>query len=92
MLRLTKVSPIPTAALREQLAGCKHCVVLEETCESSGVGDSVAAALQDVCSFSYLNLGDGFTTHGKIAQLHKLCGLDADSVAEHLQEVLKNEK
>ncbi|MBR4864980.1 MAG: 1-deoxy-D-xylulose-5-phosphate synthase [Oscillospiraceae bacterium] len=91
VLRLTKVSPIPTAALREQLAGCKHCVVLEETCESSGVGDSVAAALQDVCSFSYLNLGDGFTTHGKIAQLHKLCGLDADSVAEHLQEVLKNE-
>jgi deoxyxylulose-5-phosphate synthase len=73
------------------LSGCRHCVVLEETCDSSGIGASVAAALQDVCSFSLLNLGDGYTTHGKVTQLHKLCGLDADSVAEHLQEVLKNE-
>ncbi len=91
VLRLTKVSPIPAETLRSLLAGCSHCVIVEEACESSGIGEAAAAMLQDACRFTRLHLGTGFTTHGKIPQLHKLCGLDANAIAECVQEVLKHE-
>jgi len=91
VLRLGQIAPLPLEALGEALKGYRHCVILEETCDGAGIGDAVAAALQGVCAFSRLNLGNKFVTHGKIPQLHKLCGLDAASVAHHIQEVLSDE-
>ena len=40
---------------------------------------------------SSLNLGDQYVTHGNINQLYAHCGLDGQSVANHVQEVLSDE-
>ena len=36
------------------------------------------------------NLGTGFVTHGSVAQLQRLCGLDARSLCEKADEVCKH--
>ena len=37
------------------------------------------------------NIGDRFVEHGEIAELYRLVGIDAASLAKKAQEVLNNE-
>ena len=37
-----------------------------------------------------LNTGRGFVTHGSVAQLRSLCGLDAESIQKQVEEALSN--
>jgi deoxyxylulose-5-phosphate synthase len=47
--------------------------------------------LLDGISVDPVNLGDGFVTHGSVAQLYSHCGLDAASVADKIMEVVRRE-
>ena len=40
-------------------------------------------------SFTAFNTGTGFVTQGTVAELRRLCGLDARSIVEKTLEVLK---
>ncbi len=91
VLRLTKVAPLPAKELADALKNYRHCVIVEDVCNGSGVGDAIAANLTKVCCFTQINLGKTFTTHGTIPQLHKLCGLDGESIAAHIMGVLSDE-
>ena len=90
VIRLTRVEPLPISALEAALAGCKRAVVLEESCDGSCIYADIAWNLPHI-SFTGLNLGKQFTTHGSVEVLHRAYGLDPDSVARHVMEVLDRE-
>ena len=94
VIRLTTVKPLSVDAVVDALNGVKHVVILEEICEGSGIYADLAWQLREQlsdCKFSCINLGDRFVTHGAVTSLYKMCGLDSQSIAEHIQEVLKVE-
>ena len=89
VLRLLDVNPIPAEDLAK-LVKTGPVFVLEETHCNSGIKDAIAYALQGTPVFG-LNLGDRFVTHGSVNELLKQAGLDPESIATYIQEVLQNE-
>ena len=89
VIRLTKLAPIAFSALESALSGIQNVVIMEEAC--SGICDALSAQLQTSCKVTCVDLGSEFVTHGSIAQLHKKYGLDAESMAQKVREVLQNE-
>ena len=90
VVRLLCVSPIPVAELKQELNGVRKAIVLEETTSASGIGQVLSGVLDGI-SVDPVNLGDGFVTHGSVAQLYSHCGLDAASVADKIMEVVRRE-
>jgi len=82
---------------REQLAGniCgDHIFVVEETASNSGISETIAMCLRDCHIFSKvhaLNLGAEFVPHGAMNRLYQRSGLDCDSIADYIYEVLRHE-
>jgi 1-deoxy-D-xylulose-5-phosphate synthase len=90
VVRLTNIEPLPVAALEAVLSGYKCAVIVEETCDGSGLYEAIAWNLP-MCRFTHVDLGKRFTTHGNVDVLYKENGLDAASIAAHIQEVLTHE-
>lgn len=86
VIRLAEVAPLPVAELRRALTGIGKAVVIEETCDGSGLCEGISYHIPE-CSFTHINLGSEFVTHGSVAMLHKQCKLDAESVVAHIEEV-----
>jgi 1-deoxy-D-xylulose-5-phosphate synthase len=93
VLRLLTVAPVPVEEVCELAAPGKPVVLMEETQANCGIGEALAYALRRQMNVpvSTLNLGDQYVTHGNINQLYAHCGLDGQSVANHVQEVLSDE-
>lgn len=94
VLRLMQVAPLPTKEILEKLSGYKQVFVIEEIAAHCGIYEELAASIkanaQDIRVYGR-DLGNAYVTHGKLETLYKLYGLDADSVADYVQEALKNE-
>ena len=94
VIRILRVNPLPIEALESSLSGFKQALILEETCDGSGVYASLAWELKDRhpdCKLTHLDLGKEYVTHGNVSQLHRHYGLDAGAIVNHIQEVLKVE-
>lgn len=89
VIRLTQLAPISFSGLESALAGIRHVIIAEESC--GGIHEAVAWELGQDRSVSSIDLGSNFVTHGSIAQLHKQYGLDGESIAQKVKEVLSNE-
>ena len=94
VIRMTRIEPLPIEQLTHRLKAYKHVFILEETCEGAGISESLIASLSSCmtgCSFTKLDLGKRYITHGALDALYRHCGLDGVSVADRIQEVLKVE-
>jgi 1-deoxy-D-xylulose-5-phosphate synthase len=94
VLRLLSVAPLPVKQICEHLAESRRVVVIEETCTGSGICQDLAwelGKLDDNCRVSGMDLGENFVSHGSVDMLYKHHGLDAESIANYVQEVLKVE-
>ena len=95
VIRMTRIAPLPTIALQTELEGYNHILFVEETCNNSGIYAPVIMHLQKElpnCTFYYRNLGDNYVLHGAVEALYQHYGLDSESIAKYIQEVLKVEK
>jgi transketolase C-terminal domain/subunit len=91
VLRLLSVSPLPVVEVAKKLSACHHVVVLEETCTGSGIREALAWQLMKQvsdCRVDGIDLGSQYVTHGNIKNLYESHGLDAQSIANYVQEVL----
>jgi 1-deoxy-D-xylulose-5-phosphate synthase len=94
VLRLLRVNPLPMEEILPMIP--KNCpvIVAEEAGNGSGIRESLAWELccarpgQPVDS---INLGDCFATHGKMADLYRHYGLDAEGIANRVLKVIRNE-
>lgn len=90
VLRLTRLNPLPEAMLRALLGDCPRVLVVEETAATAGLGDALCRCLAPG-RVSSLNLGNEYVTHGSTGALYEKYGLDPESIAHTMQEVLKGE-
>lgn len=86
VIQLTALAPIDFDGLKSALTGIRNVIVAEES--SAGIHDAVAFALGENHNVSCVDLGCEYVTHGSVLQLHKKYGLDAESLAGKVKEVL----
>ena len=94
VLRLLSVCPLPMEEICSYLLPGKPVVVLEETNRTSGIGDSLSCEIRGRMGrvrVESINLGDAYVTHGNVQKLYEHYGLDPQSVANRVQEVLSDE-
>ncbi len=94
VLRLMRVSPLPTLDVLEQLGSCKEIVIAEEAVSASGIGQVLARELTQCnpeLKVHCLDLGNSFVTHGSMQELYHKHGLDAQGIAKTVTEVLRCE-
>lgn len=69
-------------------------LLVEDVVAMGSVGERVLAELAlegvRIKGAAQCNCGDGFVPHGTVSQLHSLCGLDAESVAQKAREVCRH--
>ena len=91
VLRLLTASHFNANEIHEKMAVDGPVIVLEEVCAGSGIKEALAWEIHKIdsnCRVYGIDLGSDFVTHGSINELYKLCGLDAQSVADFTKEVL----
>ena len=94
VVRIARADPLPLEELEKVLSAYRHVLIVEETCEGAGAHEAIAWELQKrlpQCTFTHLDLGRRFATHGSIDALYRYYGLDAESIAAHVREVLADE-
>ena len=95
VLRLLTVAPLPINQIIAQMSATPQVVVLEESCAESGIRQALAWELMHknpAMKINGIDLGHNYVTHGSVTELYEHYGLDSKSVADFVQEVLKNEK
>ena len=91
VLRLADLSDLNIGQIVAKTVGNK-LFVLEEVSGGTGISGELALKLSQAKSdiqVFFRDLGDRFIPHGSVNKLYEHCGLDAKSVAEYIQEVLK---
>ena len=92
-LRLLSVTDYSREELAAKVQG-KHVFVIEEVCAGSGISDEISMILnQRECNHRIhaIDLGNQFVTHGDTVSLYRMTGVDHESIANTVREVLRNE-
>ena len=91
LVKLGCICPNEYTLTMGSLAKTRRLIVAEEVCAAGCVGTEIsAAALQQglpLLGVRLLNLGDGIVTHGSVAQLRRLCGIDAKAIVDAALEL-----
>ncbi|MTQ97332.1 1-deoxy-D-xylulose-5-phosphate synthase [Pseudoflavonifractor sp. BIOML-A6] len=91
VVKLNTITPIDVDAVSKSVSRTGRLLVAEEAAEANCVGQRLlsALALRGAAPgrAALCNLGRSFVTHGSVAQLHKLCGLDGRSLYQKALEV-----
>ena len=82
VLRLTGLHDLSSVDLSQW----KKVIVLEDVYNSCSVYESLAAQNPGV-HVAGLNFGDGYITHGNLSQLYTHYAMDAEGIAQFVQEV-----
>ncbi len=94
LIKLNAIEPLDLTAIRESVARTGRLLVAEECINQGCVGQRIAAELMALglggVRVALCNLGDGFVTHGSVAQLRQLRGIDPVTLAEKGMEVCRS--
>ena len=94
VLRLMCVSHLSEENVMALCGESTQIFVIEEVCDGSAIVESIAYRMQllqlDGCVRG-INLGQRFITHGTVADLRRVYGLDADGICEFVLEALHSE-
>ena len=91
---LLSIAPLPINELVNQLPKDVPIVVVEEVCGGSGICEELGRELSAQKTGNFvtgMDLGKRFIPHGDMDTLYQYCGLDSQSIADFIQEVLKVE-
>ena len=92
VLKLNSVRPLDMSPIQQAVRDTGHLLVAEECISSGCVGQQVASRLLETgtipASLTLVDLGEQFVPHGTVDQLRKVCGIDAESIAQKALEVL----
>ena len=85
------LKPIDEELLHEVAAKFKHIITLENGTIKGGLGSAVLEFMADhgyTPRVIRLGLPDRFIEHGSVPELCRLCGIDADSIARTIEELV----
>lgn len=86
------LKPLDKDLANEALSGYKYILTVEDGCKDGGFGSAIAEyACENGFSNSIKRIGipDNFVEHGSVSQLQKLCGMDAESIAEEAIKMIE---
>ncbi|MGM9607770.1 MAG: 1-deoxy-D-xylulose-5-phosphate synthase [Oscillospiraceae bacterium] len=93
VVKLNTITPINIDCIEGSVQKTGRLLVAEDSVAMNCVGRRVITCLAEkgTCprAFALQNVGNGFVTHGSVAQLRKLCGLDARSLCIKAEEVCR---
>jgi len=87
VLRLLSVAPMPIEELAAKVAPAAPVVVIEESAWGCGVKEEISWKMKDTKVYG-IDLGRQYVTHGAMNDLYRHYGLDADSIANFVREVV----
>ena len=90
-MKLNEIKPLPAELVRRSAERTGLCAVIEDTVNEGCVGQRLAPLLPGV-QMLLCNAGDDFLRCGKVSQLQKLLGLDADGIAGRVEAAIKTVK
>jgi 1-deoxy-D-xylulose-5-phosphate synthase len=92
LIKLGRIYPLDFDAIRHSVNKTRRLLVLEECSSRGSIGELVGKKLLSenltLKSFITLNVGDIFVPGGDIAELRKLCGIDAHNVCINIKRDL----
>ena len=94
VLRLLQVNPLPMDEMLKLVPENAPVILAEECGKGSGVGEAFSWELgrrRPNARVESINLGGSFATHGKMADLYRHYGLDAEGIAKEVCKVIRNE-
>ena len=93
VVKLKTSTPINVGCIEGSGQKTGRLLVAADSVAMNCVGRRVITCLAEkgTCprAFALQNVGSGFVTHGSVAQLRKLCGLDARSLCTKVEEVCR---
>lgn len=92
IVSLRTIKPIDTAAIINAASGAKCVVTLEDAVIGGGIGSIVAAELMKngiSVKFNSFAFPDEPIKHGSISKLDRFYGMDSQSVAEKIKDMIK---
>ena len=95
VVRLMSVNPLPVQELVQAIGSCTHVIVVEECSTGAGIKEALSWNLRQrisECIVDGFDLGNSFACHGNMTSLYKHYGLDAQTIADRTEEVLRYEK
>lgn len=94
VVKLNRIAPLDGDEVCRVLGDSKTLLVLEDCVNTGCVGQRIGAILAQQGRQTRLilkNTGDQFTPQGKVEQLYHALGLDAQGVADAIEEVLREQ-
>lgn len=89
ILALPTIKPLDEAAIIGAAMKTGYVVTIEDNVKTGGMGSMIGALLKEKnveCKFKIFAFPDKPITHGSIDELDKLCGMDAQSIADKITE------
>ena len=93
VVKLGVIAPVNMDELLPFVSKTGKVIIVEENAESGCVGKAILSALMEKGVFvkaQLLNTGKDFVTHGSVGVLRKLCGIDANSIADAAERMSEN--
>ena len=91
VIKLGRLRPNGFETVIGSVKKTRRLIVAEDVCSFGCIGSSILASIApfglEACRL--LNLGDGVVTHGSVAELRRLCGIDAQAIVETAQELMR---
>lgn len=91
VIKLNQITPLDASQIVASVRKTGRILLVEDVIAMGSVGERVFAELASeevlLKGAAQCNCGDGFVPHGTVPQLHSLCGLDVESIAERAREV-----
>ena len=82
------LKPIDETLLHEVGKNFKRVITVEDGVVSGGLGSAVLEFLADNgytdMEVKRIGIPDQFVEHGKVKELYKICGMDAESIAKEI--------
>lgn len=96
IVKLWQLAPLDLSKVSASVQKTRRLIVLEEDVRQGCLGQEILAGLAQENILPeqarLMNLGDGFVTHGAVAQLRKAWGIDAAAVCETVKELIGHEE
>ncbi len=89
VVKLVRIFPLDLEAIGRLTANADLIYVLDESYESGGMGEKLAAGL---CTSARIKIRavKGFVPHGKLSELYGLCGFTPEQIADEIKNEVAN--
>ncbi len=84
------LKPLDVKAIEKILSNHLHVITIEDGSEIGGLGDAILSLATQLCyrgSIHKMGIPDQFIEHGPTADLHKIAGIDQESLFEKIKSL-----